>query len=112
MNPRRYRSNRPGGTRQAGPPRGGGGRKPRVDLPVLLGEPSPSLARILRMNGAQLREKIKSLDEEERQLIARLQRLNKLDDPPAEKIKIVADLLKRLEALRAEAERRLAERGG
>jgi len=66
----------------------------------------------MRMNGGQLREKIKSLDEEEKQLVARLERLNKLEAKPTEKIKIVTDLLRRLEALREVAEKRLAERGG
>ncbi len=75
---------------------------------MLLGEPSPSLAKINEMNMAKLEVKIASLAEEEKQLVTRLQRLNELDPPPADKIKTVSELLKRLVALKAAAEERLA----
>ena len=75
---------------------------------MLLGEPSPSLAKINEMNIVKLTAKIASLAEEEAQLVKRLTRLNELDPPPADKIQTVTDLLKRLVALKAAAEERLA----
>ncbi len=75
---------------------------------MLLGEPSPSLAKINEMNMAKLEVKIAALTEEETQLNKRLGHLNELDPPPADKVKIVTDQLQRLVALKAAAAERLA----
>ena len=106
---RPFRSNRPQRGR-GGPPRGGrGGRRggPK-EPPILLGEPSPSLAKINTMNMAKLTEKIAQLDEELARVGAKLGRLEVLDPLPEEKIKTVKELIARLEALKDAAEKRLA----
>lgn len=106
---RPFRSNRP--TRgSGGPPRGRGGpggRKPPPP-PILLGEPSPSLAKINTMNMARLTEKITQLIEEQERVGAKLSRLEVIDPVPEEKIKSVKELLERLAALKLAAETRLA----
>jgi chromosome segregation ATPase len=93
---------------------GQGGGRPRRgrqgDLPMLLGEPSPSLAKINKMNMAKLAEKIVSLEKEQQDLKTRLERLRQLDPPPAEKIAAVTDLLDRLNALHDAAAKRLKEK--
>jgi hypothetical protein len=123
MNPRRPYSNRPGGRSFSsgggggnrgsgrggfggGRPRGRGGRKP--DLPMLLGEPSPSLAKINTMNMAKLEEKIASLQDERQRMLAKIERLEKMNPPPEDKIKAGRDTVVRLEALEKAASERLA----
>lgn len=77
---------------------------------MLMGEPSPSLAKINTMNMAKLAEKIAALESEQAELTARLERLKQLDPPPAKKIKTVTDLHERLVALHAAATKRLQEK--
>ena len=77
---------------------------------MLLGEPSPSLAKINTMNMAKLAEKIASLESEQAELHTRLERLKKLDPPPADKIATVTELLKRLVALQEAATKRLQDK--
>ena len=67
---------------------------------MLLGEPSPSLAKINTMNMAKLTEKIAQLEEEEARVGAKLSRLEVVNPRPEEKIKAVKDLLVRLAALK------------
>ncbi|MEM6458329.1 MAG: hypothetical protein AAF710_02945 [Planctomycetota bacterium] len=111
MNPRRPYSNRPGGRRFGG---GGGGGRPRRGgpdrgLPMLLGEPSPSLAKINGMNMEKLAAKIASLREEQVRMKAKLERLLARDPAaPAEKIEQAQATLARLKALEEAATRRLA----
>lgn len=112
MNPRRSNSSRGGGrysnsprsggysgTRSSGPPRRGGGRP--SDLPVLLGEPSPSLAKIKTMNMVKLAAKIGSLREESTRMEAKLTKLRIRDPLPEEQIKQGDLTVKRLNALEA-----------
>ncbi len=75
---------------------------------MLLGEPSPSLAKINTMNMAKLTEKITQIEEEEARVSAKLSRLEVLDPLPDEKIKAVKNLLARLAALKEAAATRLA----
>ena len=75
---------------------------------MLLGEPSPSLAKINEMNMAKLEAKIASLTEEQVRMVARLERLRGVEPLPEEKIKQLEELLVRLNALKAAAEERLA----
>lgn len=75
---------------------------------MLLGEPSPSLAKINTMNMAKLEVKIAQLKEEQRLLNEKLGRLRQVDPLPAEKIKAGEELLVRLEALEKAAAERLA----
>lgn len=77
---------------------------------MLLGEPSPSLAKINGMNIAQLTAKLASLDEELARVTAKLGRLEGQDVKPEEKIKVVTDLIARLKALKIITEKRLAEK--
>lgn len=121
MNPRRPNSNRPGGRRFSSnrPPRGGGGGggfggRPRRggpkpdDLPVLLGEPSPSLAKINGMNMEKLTAKIASLQDEQQRMNAKLEKLLARDPAPDEQIEQAKTTLVRLKALEAAAAERLA----
>lgn len=118
MNPRRPNSNRPGGRRfgGGGSSRGGGGygggrpsrgAKPD-DLPVLLGEPSPSLAKINSMNMEKLAAKIVSLKEEQTRMAAKLERLLARDPAaPEDKVTQAKETLVRLKALEDAATTRL-----
>ena len=117
MNPRRPYSNRPGGRRfnSGGGSRGGnfGGGRPRRgakpgDLPMLLGEPSPSLAKINTMNMEKLAAKIVSLREEQVRMQAKLDKLLVRDPAPEEKITQAKATLERLKALEVAATQRLA----
>jgi predicted house-cleaning noncanonical NTP pyrophosphatase (MazG superfamily) len=101
---------RGGGGGGGGGGRGGAGGHKSLRPPMLLGEPSPSLAKINAMNMAQLTEKIASLDEELARVSAKLERLEQQDDKPEEKIKTVIELISRLKALKIIAEKRLAEK--
>jgi len=74
---------------------------------MLLGEPSPGLAKINAMNSAKLQEKIASLEAEHAMLQTKLDRLQGLDPLPAEKIATIELLQKRLVALRDAAAERL-----
>jgi len=119
MNPRRSNSNRPGGRRFSsgnsrggggfgGRPRPGGGGKP-ADLPMLLGEPSPALAKINTMNMEKLTAKIASLQDEQTRMAAKLERLLARDPAaPAEKITQAQETLVRLKAIEDAAAERLA----
>jgi predicted component of type VI protein secretion system len=100
MNPRRPRfSARPGQFRKQAR-----GKTP----PMLMGEPSPSLAKISAMNMAKLEAKIADIDREQAQLAARLEKLKAYHTPPEAKIKAISDLQVRLDALRQAAANRLA----
>ncbi len=74
---------------------------------MLLGEPSPSLAKIRTMNMEKLRAKIESLDEEKARIERRINGLLRVDTAPADQIQHLRDLLKRLEALQEAARERL-----
>ena len=111
MNPRRSNSSR-GGGRYSNSPRGGGyggppsrgarrGGARQADLPVLLGEPSPSLAKIKTMNMVKLAAKIASLREERARMAAKLEKLRTRDPLPDDKIKQGDDTVERLNALEA-----------
>jgi|GEM_PF-1936014 len=122
MNPRRSNSSR-GGNRYSNSSRGGGYRGSRsgggggsrgggrpADLPVLLGEPSPSLAKIKTMNMVKLAAKIASLREERARMAAKLEKLRARDPLPDDKIKqgeaIAVDLLKGKAERKAQREQR------
>ncbi len=77
------------------------------DMPVLLGEPSPSLAKINTMNMAKLQEKIASLKDEQVRMAAKLQKLVARDPAPTEQIEAAKASLARLKALEEAATQRL-----
>ena len=108
MNERRF--NRSGGNRgYRGGGGGRGGRRSRKGAPpILLSEPSPSLAKINAMNTAKLQAKIESLETEQAALNSRLERLKAVTPLPEERIKNITELLERLEALKEAANKRLA----
>ncbi|MEM1211798.1 MAG: hypothetical protein AAGI68_05800 [Planctomycetota bacterium] len=130
MNPRRSNSNRPfrsnssgggyggrsgggggggGGGGYGGRRGGGGGPRGRGKKPpMLLGEPSPSLAKIQTMNTEKLRAKIASLNEERARLVTRHDNLAALDPVPTEKVDNINDLIARIDALLEAAKERLA----
>ena len=68
---------------------------------MLLGEPSPSLAKIKTMNMVKLEAKIQSLREERTRMQAKLEKLQARDPLPADKIKLGHDTIERLNALEA-----------
>ena len=78
------------------------------ELPTLLGEPSPSLAKINGMNMAKLQEKIAVLKTEQERMVAKIQTLEARDPQPEEKLAEARLLLERLVALQAAAAERLA----
>jgi hypothetical protein len=76
---------------------------------VLLGEPSPSLAKINAMNMEKLAAKIVSLRDEQVRMKAKLEKLEARDPAaPAEKIEQAKATLTRLSALEKAATERLA----
>lgn len=76
---------------------------------MLLGEPSPSLAKINGMNMEKLAAKIASLREEQARMAAKLERLEARDPAtPAEQIEMAKATLVRLKALEDAAAERLA----
>lgn len=74
---------------------------------MLLGEPSPGLAKINLMNTAKLQAKIASLEAEHALLETKLEHLRVLDPLPTEKIQAIELLQQRLIALRDAAATRL-----
>ncbi len=77
--------------------------------PMLLGEPSPSLAKIKRMTVPELQKKISSLQADQPPLHAKLEKLRAKDPIPAELLKETEGHLKRLETLEGLAKEQLAK---
>lgn len=75
---------------------------------MLLGEPSPSLAKINGMNMEKLAAKIASLKDEQLRMNGKLEKLLARDPAPADKIEQAKATLVRLEALEKAATERLA----
>jgi len=76
--------------------------------PMLMGEPSPSLAKINKMNQEQLLERIESLQRESMHLLNKIERLKPLLPLPVEKIDILITQLARLRMLEKVARDRLS----
>ena len=94
-----------------GGPRGRGGpRGKAAELPVLMGEPSPSLAKINKMSLSKLSEKIDQLKVELARVNAKLERMNAQDEKPADRIARATELVARLKALLELAEQRKVEK--
>ena len=77
---------------------------------MLLGEPSPSLAKIRLMNIEKLQAKIASLVESQEQLAKRIVNLERSNPDDTEKIERNRKELARLQALKEAAEERLQEK--
>lgn len=100
----RYRGSRRGHFhRQGARPRRGA----KPDEPMLLGEPSPSLARINMMNMVKLEAKIEQLVEEQSLVSQRLERLTSRDPVPTDQVERTREQLNRLVALEKAARERL-----
>ena len=82
-------------------------RKTRV-LPMLMGLPSPSLAKMNRMNMVELEERIKRLETEQQCLQAKIQKLEAHRPKPEEKIAMLKEQVERLIVLLNMAKNRLA----
>ncbi len=78
--------------------------------PILLGEPSPSLAKINAMNMVKLVAKIEQLVNEQTALSKRIERLEALDQRPEEQIARTGEQLDRLKVLEKAARDRLGEK--
>lgn len=74
---------------------------------MLLGEPSPSLARINMMNMVKLEAKIQQLVEEQGLVSQRLERLTSRDPVPTDQVERTQEQLNRLVALEKAARERL-----
>lgn len=82
-------------------------RSPRRPDPMLLGRPSPSLARIGRMNIAELEQRIERLREEAAHLNRRVENLRNLEPQPFDRIEKLSMEIKRLGLLKRAARQRL-----
>ncbi len=78
--------------------------------PVLLGKPSPSLARINKMNAEELIARIDSLSTERARLARRIEHLKIQDPVPQQRIDRLSRQIRRLAALQKTAGDRLAEK--
>jgi len=84
-----------------------GKRRHEPKIPKLMGEPSPSLAKIRTMDSAALTARIDTLTIEADRLKDRIRRLTVLDPRPDDKIRQLTDLFNRLQALEKAARDRL-----
>jgi hypothetical protein len=79
----------------------------RRPLPILMGEPSPGLARIHRMNMAQLTVRIERLQGEMSMLGKKLEKLKAMVPQPMAEINAITVQIARLRALEKAAKERL-----
>lgn len=84
-------------------------RRPKRD-PIFMGEPSPSLASLDRLNMVGLAQRVERLGEEIARLEQKVDRLKKIDPLPQVKIDQLTQSLTRLAALKKAAQDRLAEK--
>ena len=82
-------------------------RKPRA-LPMLLGLPSPSLAKMNRMNSAELQERLERLTTEQQCLEVKLKNLEAHRPRPDQKIELLKAQVDRLKVLQETAKSKLA----
>lgn len=81
-------------------------------LPILLGEPSPSLAKINKMNPAQLAQRIQSLSVEAGRIARKIEHLKLQPTPPQDRIEELSKQFNRLGVLEKTARERLESSGG
>lgn len=77
---------------------------------MLMGEPSPSLAKLQRMNTTQLQEHLQRLVTERERLQSKIDRLKSMDEPREEQVKSLTEQIARLEALEKLTRERLEEK--
>jgi septal ring factor EnvC (AmiA/AmiB activator) len=78
--------------------------------PLLLGEPSPALGKIMKMNREQLQGRIANIRTEMSSLTAKIAALKQQEPKPQEKIDGLALQLARLMSVQKAAADRLAEK--
>jgi hypothetical protein len=104
------RSSRPSFSRPSSRPLGGKPQRPQRQYPLLLGEPSPSLAKINRASIEELQVRIDKLLEEAGHITKRIEALTKLTPPDEAKIKVLKDQLRRLRLLETKARERMEDK--
>jgi chromosome segregation ATPase len=77
---------------------------------MFMGEPSPALAKIRRMNMADLTAHIDRMDTDRERLKNKLKRLRTQPDPPGQKMRVLGADIKRLEGLLEEARKLLSNK--
>ena len=81
----------------------------RRQFPTLLDKPSPSLAKINRMNRSELEARIDSLTTEADRVVQKMNRLKGVSSDPPDRVGELTVLADRLAALKKAAEVRLAQ---
>jgi peptidoglycan hydrolase CwlO-like protein len=77
---------------------------------MFMGEPSPALAKIRRMNMADLTAHIERMDTDRDRLKSKVKRLREQTEPPGQKMRILGADIKRLEGLLEEARKLLSNK--
>jgi hypothetical protein len=77
---------------------------------MLMGQPSPGLTRINRMNIAELTEYMVKLSTEADRLKLKMTELQARAEPPQDRVANLDEQVKRLDALRQIAQTRLADK--
>ena len=85
-------------------------RPRRQKPPVFMGQPSPSLAKLERMNREELTQHIQRLVTERERLMTRITNLGRLTPPPQEKLENLAAQVVRIEALEKLSRQRLEQK--
>jgi hypothetical protein len=81
----------------------------RYSFPMLLGKPSPSLAKINRMSRPELEAQIGSLITESDRIGQKMERLNGVSPDLSDRVRDLTVLSERLAALKKAAEDRIAQ---
>lgn len=84
--------------------------RPTRKVPMFMGEPSPALAKIRRMNMADLNEHIERMDVDRDRLKTKIKRLRSQPEPPGQKVRTLGADVKRLEGLLEEARKLLSSK--
>ena len=90
------------------PPYRSSSRSRKPADPILMGEPSPALSKISQMNTAKLRAYIQQTSVNAEQLKAKIEKLNKVEEPDEKRIAELTTQRQRLAVLIKTAADRLA----
>ncbi|MEX0775416.1 MAG: hypothetical protein WD042_06845 [Phycisphaeraceae bacterium] len=85
-------------------------RRRKPNDPMLMGQPSPGLTRINKMNMAKLAEQIERLKLEKQRLGEKIKRLEAVTPKPAERIATLDSQMRRLGVLEKTARERLVSK--
>lgn len=95
------------GSRNPSQSRGPAGRGRKAEDPILLGEPSPALTKIAKMNTAKLREHVATMKQEFDRMEKKIANLKAMPEPNEERIEKLNVHRLRLAALMKAASERL-----